>query len=55
MRTRAAQFLLLSCVFLVCGSEVAADDEPCIELKEFGCEPWVTCMPVEGGWKYIRR
>ena len=24
------------------------------EACEFGCKPFVDCMPVPGGWDYIR-
>ena len=22
---------------------------------DFGCTPWVDCLPVDGGWVYIKR
>ena len=25
----------------------------CEEVKEFGCEPFVNCWPVSGGWNWI--
>lgn len=27
---------------------------PCTESTEFGCEPFVDCMPTKGGWNYIK-
>ena len=26
----------------------------CQEIKEFGCKPFVNCMPCEGGWCWIK-
>lgn len=29
-------------------------DPPCIKVIEFGCKPFVDCMPTAGGYNYIK-
>ena len=47
---RGLALILVFAFIMVDPVEACEEPEP-----EFGCKPWVTCMPVDGGWKWIRR
>lgn len=44
-------FVVMAMLMVISAYPEAGEKEPC----EFGCKPWVDCMPCEGGWCYIEK
>ena len=47
--------LAITLLLLICAFLVGHGAEACEKDNSFGCKPFVTCMPVLGGWNYIKK